>query len=133
MKGLPTQGRLGVLRRGLPIDGVMTNPAKVNFQESREGKAWISIRIAEGVITSYSIHYTKLYDTVEYSSLKLDLYRRDFTINTLAVRLNPDVFGELIDFFGAQRDIKERVLRILHSLSFVEDPSRILRARNNFV
>jgi len=66
--------------------------------------------------------------TVEYSSLKLDLYRRDFTINTLAVRLNPDVFGELIDFFGAQRDIKERVLRILHSLSFVEDPSRILRA-----
>jgi len=66
--------------------------------------------------------------TVEYSSLKLDLYRRDFTINTLAVRLNPGVFGELIDFFGAQRDIKERVLRILHSLSFVEDPSRILRA-----
>jgi tRNA nucleotidyltransferase (CCA-adding enzyme) len=66
--------------------------------------------------------------TVEYSSLKLDLYRRDFTINTLAVRLNPVVFGELIDFFGAQRDIKERVLRILHSLSFVEDPSRILRA-----
>lgn len=66
--------------------------------------------------------------TVEYSSLKLDLYRRDFTINTLAVRLNPAVFGELIDFFGGQRDIKERVLRVLHSLSFVEDPSRILRA-----
>lgn len=39
--------------------------------------------------------------TVEYSSLKLDLYRRDFTINTLAVRLNPGGFGELIDFFGA--------------------------------
>ncbi|MBI5419702.1 MAG: CBS domain-containing protein [Deltaproteobacteria bacterium] len=66
--------------------------------------------------------------TVEYSSIKQDLYRRDFTINTLAVRLNPPVFGELIDFYGAQRDIKERVIRILHSLSFVEDPSRILRA-----
>jgi len=66
--------------------------------------------------------------TVEYSSLKLDLYRRDFTINTLAVRLNPGGFGEMIDFFGGQRDIKERVLRILHSLSFIEDPSRILRA-----
>ncbi len=66
--------------------------------------------------------------TVEYSSLKLDLYRRDFTINTLAVRLNPGVYGELIDFFGAQRDIKEKTLRVLHSLSFVEDPSRILRA-----
>jgi pseudouridine synthase len=48
VKGIPTQGRLGVLRKGLPIDGVMTNPAKVNFQEAREGKAWISIRIAEG-------------------------------------------------------------------------------------
>jgi tRNA nucleotidyltransferase (CCA-adding enzyme) len=66
--------------------------------------------------------------TVEYSSIKQDLYRRDFTINTLAVRLNPPVFGELMDFYGAQRDIKERVLRVLHSLSFVEDPSRILRA-----
>ncbi len=66
--------------------------------------------------------------TVEASSLKLDLYRRDFTINTLAVRLNPHDFGELVDFFGGQRDIKERVVRILHSLSFVEDPSRILRA-----
>jgi tRNA nucleotidyltransferase (CCA-adding enzyme) len=66
--------------------------------------------------------------TVEYSSIKQDLYRRDFTINTMAVRLNAPVFGELIDFYGAQRDIKERVLRVLHSLSFVEDPSRILRA-----
>jgi tRNA nucleotidyltransferase (CCA-adding enzyme) len=66
--------------------------------------------------------------TVEYSSIKQDLYRRDFTINTLAVRLNAPSFGELIDFYGAQRDIKERVIRVLHSLSFVEDPSRILRA-----
>ncbi|MGB3399085.1 MAG: pseudouridine synthase [Candidatus Deferrimicrobiaceae bacterium] len=48
VKDIPTQGRLGVLRRGLPIDGVKTNPAKVNFLETREGKAWISIRIAEG-------------------------------------------------------------------------------------
>jgi 23S rRNA pseudouridine2605 synthase len=48
VKDIPTQGRLGVLRRGLPIDGVMTNPAKVNLLETREGKAWISIRIAEG-------------------------------------------------------------------------------------
>ena len=66
--------------------------------------------------------------TVEFSSLKQDMYRRDFTVNTLAVRLNPAGFGELIDFFGAQRDIKEKVIRVLHSLSFVEDPTRILRA-----
>jgi tRNA nucleotidyltransferase (CCA-adding enzyme) len=65
---------------------------------------------------------------VEQSTLKLDLYRRDFTINTMAVSLNPQRFGELIDFFGAQRDIKEKRIRVLHAMSFVEDPSRILRA-----
>ena len=65
---------------------------------------------------------------VEHSSIKLDLYRRDFTVNTLAIHLQPDHFGELIDFFGAQRDIKERVIRVLHNLSFVEDPTRIFRA-----
>ena len=66
--------------------------------------------------------------TVESSSLKLDLYRRDFIINTLAVALNPGRFGELIDFFGAERDIKEKTVRVLHNLSFVEDPTRMLRA-----
>ncbi len=65
---------------------------------------------------------------VEFGSLKMDLYRRDFTINTLAMALNPKVFGQLIDFFGGQRDIKEKVIRVLHSLSLVEDPTRILRA-----
>ncbi len=66
--------------------------------------------------------------TVEHSSLKLDLQRRDFTINTLAISLNKNTFGHLIDFFGAQRDIKEKVIRVLHSLSFVEDPTRVFRA-----
>ncbi|MEK7803396.1 MAG: CBS domain-containing protein, partial [Deltaproteobacteria bacterium] len=66
--------------------------------------------------------------TVELSSLKLDLYRRDFTINTLAVVINPRNFGELIDFFGAQKDIKDKTIRVLHNLSFVEDPTRVFRA-----
>lgn len=65
---------------------------------------------------------------VETSSLKLDLYRRDFTINTLAIKLNKRSYGTLIDYFGAQDDIKEKVLRVLHNLSFVEDPTRVLRA-----
>ncbi|NOY69609.1 MAG: CBS domain-containing protein [Deltaproteobacteria bacterium] len=66
--------------------------------------------------------------TVESSSIKLDLFRRDFTVNTLAVTLNPENFGELIDFFGGLRDIKEKAIRILHNLSFVEDPTRVFRA-----
>ena len=65
---------------------------------------------------------------VETSSLKQDLFRRDFTMNTLAVKLNPRHFGTLVDYFGAQKDLKERVIRVLHNLSFVEDPTRVLRA-----
>lgn len=65
---------------------------------------------------------------VELSSLKMDLYRRDFSINTLAIHLCPPHFGRLVDFFGGQQDIKDGVIRVLHSLSFVEDPTRIIRA-----
>jgi len=66
--------------------------------------------------------------TVEMSSIKLDLFRRDFTVNTLAIHLNKDRFGTLIDFFSAQKDIKEKSIRVLHNLSFVEDPTRVFRA-----
>ncbi len=65
---------------------------------------------------------------VENSSIKLDLARRDFTINTLAINLNQDSFGLLIDYFGAGRDLKDKTIRIIHNLSFVEDPTRIFRA-----
>jgi len=65
---------------------------------------------------------------VETSSIKKDLYRRDFTVNTMAIKLNPDSFGHLFDFFGGQRDIKEKTIRILHNLSFIEDPTRAFRA-----
>ena len=65
---------------------------------------------------------------VEKSSIKLDLTRRDFTINTLAINLNPENFGTMIDYFGATRDLKDKTIRIIHNLSFVEDPIRIFRA-----
>ena len=65
---------------------------------------------------------------VEMSSIKLDLFRRDFTINTLSIQLAPENFGTLIDFFSALRDIKDKAIRILHNLSFVEDPTRVFRA-----
>jgi tRNA nucleotidyltransferase (CCA-adding enzyme) len=66
--------------------------------------------------------------TVEKGSIRMDLYRRDFTINTLAIQLNPKAFGELIDFFGGVKDIKDKAIRVLHNLSFVEDPTRVFRA-----
>ncbi|MDP3487667.1 MAG: CBS domain-containing protein [Bacillota bacterium] len=65
---------------------------------------------------------------VENATIKKDLYRRDFTINTLAVVLNPSSFGNLLDFFGAREDLKQGLVRVLYNLSFVEDPTRIIRA-----
>lgn len=65
---------------------------------------------------------------VARSSIKLDLHRRDFTINTLAVRLDGAHLGQLLDFYGGQRDLENKLIRVLHSLSFIDDPTRILRA-----
>ena len=65
---------------------------------------------------------------VARSSIKQDLHRRDFTINTLAIRLDPDHWGELLDFYGGEADLANGVIRVLHSLSFVDDPTRMLRA-----
>jgi tRNA nucleotidyltransferase (CCA-adding enzyme) len=77
--------------------------------------------------TEYYEYPTAL-PTVEQGSIKKDLYRRDFTINALAVRLNGKGFGDVLDFYGGQRDLNEKVIRVLHGLSFVEDPTRVFRA-----
>lgn len=65
---------------------------------------------------------------VTHGSIKLDLHRRDFSINTLAVRLDGSFLGQLLDFYGGRRDLEQGLIRVLHSLSFVDDPTRILRA-----
>jgi tRNA nucleotidyltransferase (CCA-adding enzyme) len=66
--------------------------------------------------------------TVERGSIKLDLHRRDFSINTLAINLTPGRWGDLLDFYGGERDLQEGLIRVLHTHSFVDDPTRILRA-----
>jgi tRNA nucleotidyltransferase (CCA-adding enzyme) len=77
--------------------------------------------------TEYYEYPTAL-PTVEQSSIKKDLSRRDFTINALAVRLNSKGFGGLLDLYGGQRDLHDKVVRVLHGLSFLEDPTRAFRA-----
>jgi tRNA nucleotidyltransferase (CCA-adding enzyme) len=72
--------------------------------------------------------YSTALPQVERSSIKQDLYRRDFTINTMAISLDEDTFGDLLDFYGGERDLKEGLIRVLHNLSFIEDPIRMLRA-----
>ena len=66
--------------------------------------------------------------TVEMGSIKSDLFRRDFTLNSLAIILNGKNSFNLVDYFNGERDLREKKLRVLHNLSFVEDPCRILRA-----
>ena len=77
--------------------------------------------------TEFYEHPTAL-PTVERGSIKLDLHRRDFTVNTLALRLDGRHYGELHDYWGGLADLERGIVRVLHSLSFVDDPTRMLRA-----
>ncbi len=105
--------------------------ARVKIHE-RFGTA--TVTFADGHTLDIATARTESYDhpaalpTVKQSSIKKDVYRRDFTINTLAIRLNASRFGELVDLHGGQRDLHDKTIRVLHHLSFIEDPTRVFRA-----
>ncbi|HEY41670.1 MAG TPA: CCA tRNA nucleotidyltransferase [Dehalococcoidia bacterium] len=65
---------------------------------------------------------------VKPGSLSDDLFRRDFTINAMAIQLSPGLYGDLIDLYGGQEDLKRGLIRILHEQSFTDDATRIWRA-----
>ena len=65
---------------------------------------------------------------VSPGTIEEDLARRDFTINALAIDILPESFGKLVDFYQGRKDLKAKSIRILHDLSFVDDPTRIIRA-----
>lgn len=104
--------------------------ARVHVHERFQTATVVTEKLKLDIATARTEYYESpaALPTVELSSIKKDLYRRDFTINSLAIKLNPDFFGRLVDFFGAQRDIKERTIKVLHNLSFIEDPTRAFRA-----
>lgn len=89
--------------------------------ESRESVDLISAR-------SETYKHPAALPTVKPSSIAGDIRRRDFTINTLAIRLDGDHFGQLRDDLGSMDDLKEGVIRVLHEKSFVDDPTRMYRA-----
>ena len=67
--------------------------------------------------------------TVQPGTIRDDLLRRDFSINAMAIDLSPASFGQLLDHHGGRSDLEqERVVRILHERSFIDDATRILRA-----
>ena len=93
-----------------------------------------TITLADGQTLDVAMARTESYEapgalpTVRRSSIKEDLRRRDFTINTLAIRLNADNPGELVDLYGGLRDLQNKTIRVLHGLSFIDDPTRVFRA-----
>ncbi|MBM3253664.1 MAG: CBS domain-containing protein [Candidatus Omnitrophica bacterium] len=91
---------------------IMKDKSKVDFATAREE----------------FYEYPAALPTVEFGTIKQDLYRRDFTINAMAIRINRENFGELLDFFGGLSDLKKKKIRVLHRLSFIDDPTRVFRA-----
>jgi tRNA nucleotidyltransferase (CCA-adding enzyme) len=93
-----------------------------------------AIVVHEGGRVDVATARTEFYDspgalpTVEQASIRQDLYRRDFTINAMAASLKGEDFGRLVDYFGGVRDLESGVVRVLHNLSFIDDPTRIFRA-----
>jgi tRNA nucleotidyltransferase (CCA-adding enzyme) len=65
---------------------------------------------------------------VSGGTIREDLFRRDFTINAMAMSITPDRFGILVDDYHGFIDLRRKLIRILHKQSFPDDPTRMLRA-----
>uniref|UniRef100_UPI001D142B56 CBS domain-containing protein n=1 Tax=Microcoleus sp. LEGE 07076 TaxID=915322 RepID=UPI001D142B56 len=108
----------------LDVHGEFQTAALLWHKDSAFGSLWLDIATARTEFYAYPAANPE----VEASSIRQDLYRRDFTINALAVRLGVPNCGELLDFFGGLLDLEARQIRVLHANSFIEDPTRIYRA-----
>jgi len=82
------------------------------------------------VVTARTESYKRpaAYPDVKPGTIKEDLFRRDFTINAMAICINKKYFGKLIDFYNGFKDLKKGLVRVMHNKSFIDDPTRIFRA-----
>ncbi|MEB3225976.1 MAG: CBS domain-containing protein [Synechococcus sp.] len=108
----------------LSVHGEFQTAAILWHKDSVLGSLWLDIATARTEFYPYPAANPE----VEASSIRQDLYRRDFSINALCLRLTKPRSGELLDFFGGLWDLKKRQIRVLHANSFIEDPTRIYRA-----
>ena len=107
----------------IEVHGRFQTAALLWHQDAKLGSLWVDIATARTEFYPYPAANPE----VEASSIRQDLYRRDFSINALAIRLTPPQ-GELLDFFGGLLDLHQGLVRVLHANSFIEDPTRIYRA-----
>ncbi len=99
----------------------------VIFYHTKHNAINLCIDIASARSEFYS--YPTALPIINYStSIEHDLFRRDFTINAMAIQLNKKAFSKLFDIFNAQQDIQNKVIKVLHTSSFINDPTRIIRA-----
>ncbi|MDX2214248.1 MAG: CBS domain-containing protein [Oculatellaceae cyanobacterium bins.114] len=108
----------------LQVHGRFQTAALLWHHDPALDSLWIDIATARTEFYPYPAANPE----VEASSIHQDLYRRDFTINALAIRLTSPRSGELLDFFGGLPDLQQKQIRVLHANSFIEDPTRIYRA-----
>ncbi|ABA21330.1 Phosphoesterase, RecJ-like protein [Trichormus variabilis ATCC 29413] len=107
----------------LEIHGAFQTAALLWHKDPELDSLWVDIATARTEFYPYPAANPE----VEASSIRQDLYRRDFTINALALRLTSPRAGDLLDFFGGLLDLKAKQIRVLHANSFIEDPTRIYR------
>lgn len=108
----------------LEIHGRFQTAALLWHKDPVLDSLWIDIATARTEFYPYPAANPE----VEASSIRQDLYRRDFTVNALALRLTEPRAGEILDFFGGLLDLRSQQIRVLHANSFIEDPTRIFRA-----
>jgi len=107
----------------LEIHGAFQTAALLWHKDILLDSLWVDIATARTEFYPYPAANPE----VEASSIRQDLYRRDFTINAMALRLTSPRAGELLDFFGGFIDLQNQEIKILHPNSFIEDPTRIYR------